>query len=233
MARQPRTAALVVALLALLLALSTPAAGSLTATESTEWGKFMSDMQATSVGAAPIAGPLQRVLSAHDYSTPLAGVRASNSYTGGNTRLRRVVRDLLGGKPIKVLAVGGRATNGSAASDPGRSDYFARYAAFLARAFPAASVKPVRASAGLAPSAVVAACFERFVDGDADLVLLEMAASDGATMDSSIVGANQPKAYEALVRRILKSKREPALVLVQVRGGGRVCGVGGFSQHCL
>jgi len=233
--QQRRAVAILAAALALVAVVlaPTPAGAALTVTQSSDWGKYISDMQATQVGAAPLVNSLTTVLTAHDFSTPLQGIKASNSYTGSNARFRRVVKDLLAGKPVKVVAIGGVATNGSDASDPGRNDYFTRYVAFLARAFPSASIKPVRASAGLAPSAIVAGCLDRYLDSDADLVLLEMTANDGATMDSSIVNAYQPRAYEILVRKVMRSKKAPALILTQVRVGALTAWLGLGLLRCF
>jgi hypothetical protein len=241
MRRALRPAAAALAALALLAAagaaLAAPAATTaLNAAQASEWQAYIQDVQALSVGGQQLGGSLQNVLN-HAYSTPLTSVIASNAYTGGDARLRRVVADLLAGRNVKVVALGGRATNGSDASAPGRSDYFARYVTYLARAFPTATIRPVRASVGLAPSAIVVACLETHMPADADLVLLEMTANDGATMDSSIVNPSQPKAYEMLVRSVLKGVKQPAVVLVQVRWGvarrrcrrgrGRRAGLGG------
>jgi hypothetical protein len=227
----PRRAALLLAALAL-AGCAAPARAALAAEKVTQWNGYIKDSLATAAGPKGAAAALQPVLSAHEFSTPLEAVQASNARLGSGARLRRVVSDLLAGKAVKVVAIGGVATNGSDASAPGKNDYFARYVQYLARAFPGASIKPVRSSVGLAPSSVVAGCLSQFLPADADLVILEMTATDGATMDSSIVAPNQPKAYEALVRKIMSGAKTPALILAQVRrfgGGGAVgpLGAGG------
>lgn len=212
-----RAAAAAGALLAALLAAScalAPTAALMTPSQLSQWDGYVKNLKAVSVGPKTAGSALDPVLT-YQFSTPLEAVQSSNSYTGSNNRLRRVVTDLLAGKPVKVVAIGGVATNGSDASRPGTNDYFASYVAYLTRAFPAASVKAVRASAGLAPSSVVAACSDRYLPADADLVVLEMTASDGAGMDSSIVNPIQPKAYEVLVRKILGGKSQPALLMLQ------------------
>ncbi|KAI8469582.1 MAG: hypothetical protein J3K34DRAFT_522045 [Monoraphidium minutum] len=224
MAAAPRPrragAAPLLAAAALLAALVLPAAGLLTPAQSATWASYLRAEAAARPGGAAAASPLAAVFSSHGYSTPLDAVKSSNVYTGGNARLRRVVNDLLGGAAVKIVAIGGPATNGSDASQPGRNDYFAQYVNYLASAFPGATIKPVRAPAGLAPSAVVAGCLSRYLPDDADLVLLEMTANDGAVMDSSIVNPTQPKAYEILARRILEGSRKPALVLTQTMPPG-------------
>lgn len=224
-------AASLLAAAALLAALAAPAAALLTPAEQQQWAAYARGMRAAAPGGArgAAAGPLVNVFS-YDFSTPLEAIQSSNVYTGGNSRVRRVVSDLLSGRPIKVVAIGGLATNGSDASSPGRNDYFALYANYLSRAFPGATIKPARASAGLAPSAVVAGCSSRFIPDDADLVILEMTANDGLVMDSSIVNPTQPKAYEILVRKILNGANAPALLLAQVGAAGSVCCVDGRAR---
>lgn len=193
-----------------------PAAAMLTASQIAQWQQYMQERHDLSIKSQPLNSSLGSVFD-HGFRTPLDAVLASNVYTGSNSRLRRVISDLTAAKPVKIVAIGGLATNGSDASNPGKNDYFAQYIAYLAKAFPGASIKPVRASAGLAPSAIVAGCLDRFLPSDADLVILEMSANDGVTMDSSVVNARQPRAYEVLVRKILNGDKKPALLLTQVR----------------
>lgn len=194
-----------------------------------DWASYLRSTAAASVQGTPLATSLGPVLTAHEFSAPLAAVQASNSYTGGNGRLRRVVSDLSSGRPIKVVAIGGAATNGSDATQRGVNDYFARYVAFLSAAFPGARVEAVRAPVGLAPSGVVAACLGQYLpDDDADLVLLEMTANDGLTMDSAVVDAWQPRGYEILTRKILSGSKQPALVMVQTLAPGMGNGTAPF-----
>jgi len=158
----------------------------------------------------------------YNFTTPLASVQRANAYRGGGTRMRRVVNALTTGQPIKVVAIGGIATNGSAASLAGSNDYVALFAGYLIKAFPKSKVEVVRESAGIAPSSVVAACVDRYLPSDADLVLLEMTANDAVILEDSISGAQTPQAYEALVRKVLAGSKQPALLLTQsmVPGAG-------------
>eukprot|EP00878_Enallax_costatus_P011909 GHUV01012433.1.p1 GENE.GHUV01012433.1~~GHUV01012433.1.p1 ORF type:complete len:455 (+),score=84.82 GHUV01012433.1:690-2054(+) len=149
------------------------------------------------------------------FTTPLQQIQASNVYQAGNARFRRVVDKLMTGNPVKVVAIGGLATNGSDASNPGTDDYFALYVKFLKRAFPRARIDPVRSSAGIAPSAIVEQCLSSYLPSDADLVLLEMITNDGRAMDVNIVSGHNAKAYEMLMRSILQGSVQPALLLTQ------------------
>lgn len=125
------------------------------------------------------------------------------------------------GNPVKLVAIGGKATNGSDASNPGTDDYFALYVKYLKRAFPSARIDPVRSSAGIAPSAVVDQCLSSYLPTDADLVLLEMVTNDGRAMDDNIIDGHNAKAYEMLMRSILQAQNQPALLLTQVCSSGR------------
>lgn len=150
------------------------------------------------------------------FTTPLSHLQASNVYQASNARFRRVVDKLLLGNPVKIVAIGGVATNGSAASTPGSDDYFALYVKYLQRAFSKARIDPVRSSAGIAPSAVVEECLSNYLPSDADLVLLELVTNDGLAMDDSIISGHNAKTYEMLMRSILQSGNQPALIMTQV-----------------
>jgi hypothetical protein len=180
------------------------------------WDKFTGQTAALMLGQLSMGDQLGNVLN-HKFSTPLQQIQSSNVYTAGNARYRRVIDDLRKGKPIKVVAIGGVATNGSDATSPGKNDYFALYINYLAKAFPKATLIAVRSSVGIAPSPVLAQCLENFLPSDADLVLLEMTANDGVYMDSSVVLSHNAKAYELVMRKILESPKQPALILTQVR----------------
>src|SRR5690349_19702222 len=97
------------------------------------------------------------------FTTPLQQIQAANVYQAGNARFRRVVDKLMTGNAVKVVAIGGLATNGSDASSPGIDDYFALFVKFLRRSFPRARVEPVRSSAGIAPSAIIEQCLSSYL----------------------------------------------------------------------
>ena len=87
--------------------------------------------QQAASGVAYGGGSVPSSVLAHVFRTPLDAILASNVYSGSNARLRRTVRDLQDGKAIKVVAIGGLATNGTAATQPGRNDYFAQFVSYL------------------------------------------------------------------------------------------------------
>ena len=211
------TAALLLACSLFSIAIAQRASTSTPAPAGTAaWDKFTGQTAALTLGQLSMGDQLGNVLN-HRFSTPLSQIQASNVYTAGNARYRRVINDLRKGKPIKVVAIGGLATNGSDATSPGRNDYFALYINYLAKAFPNGQLTAVRSSVGVAPSPVLAQCLDNFLPSDADLVLLEMTANDGVYMDNSVVMSHNAKAYELVMRKILESSKQPALILTQVR----------------
>lgn len=180
-----------------------------------DWDAYNQARMQTSVGSNSFGTSLRSVLD-YSFSTPLNRVQIAETSAPTN-RLRRVVNDLLSGKQIKLVAVGGVATNGSNASNPGSNDYVAIYANYLMRAFPGAKVVVHRQSVGLAPSPVVAGCISSMIPSDADLILLEMTANDAIILDPSISGSQSAMSYEALVRMALSGSNKPAVMLAQVR----------------
>jgi hypothetical protein len=180
-----------------------------------EWEEYKSQLQDVKLGRTSIGDALGSVMD-YQFSTPLSQMQSSHVYQASNARYRRVVHDLLVGNPINLVAIGGVATNGSDASNPGRNDYFALFVNYLQTAFPRAKVRPVRSSVGIAPSAVVAQCLDNYLPSDADLVLLEMTANDAVGMDDSFIDSHNAKAYEMVMRKVLTAPRSPALILTQV-----------------
>ncbi|KAF6266244.1 hypothetical protein COO60DRAFT_443433 [Scenedesmus sp. NREL 46B-D3] len=181
---------------------------------SREWANYNMQRQNLRIGTEDNGNNLRSVLD-YSFTTPLRQIQGSQVYQAGNARFRRVVDDLQRGNPVTIVAIGGVATNGSDASNPGTNDFFALYVKYLRRAFPNARIEPVRSSAGIAPSAVVAQCLSSYIPRDADLVLLEMTANDAVGMDESLIDGHNAKAYELLMRGILEAEKQPALILTQ------------------
>jgi hypothetical protein len=225
------TALLIVALASFVphgAAVAAPSAAAI----SREWSVYNVQRASMRVNGALLSDSLRGPLD-WTFTTPLASALSSNVYTGSGARMRRVVHALSRGDAVKIVAIGGAATNGSDASRPGEDDYFSLYVNYLKRAFPAARVESVRSAAGLAPSAVVAQCLSAYLPADADLVLLQMVTNDA--LDESIVsGANAP-AYEHLMRGVLMAQNKPALVLTQVRCGRLHAGavVSSYVHACM
>lgn len=97
------------------------------ATPASEWAVYQAQAASVSYGDSSTGDALGSVMRAHSFRTPLQRILASDVYSGSNARLRRVVNDLMTGKAVKVVAIGGVATNGTDASRPGTNDYVAQY----------------------------------------------------------------------------------------------------------
>lgn len=87
--------------------------------------------QQAQAGVQYESGSVPASVTAHKFRTPLDRILAADVYAGSNARLRRVVADLASGRPVRIAAIGGVATNGSDATQPGVNDYVAQYAAYL------------------------------------------------------------------------------------------------------
>ncbi len=172
--------------------------------------------------AQAAAGPaLAGIYAAHQFSTPLDMVQAAAAYTGSSARMRRVVADLMAGKEVSVLVVGGQ--NSTEWDRPGSTDYLYQYVSFLRSAFPKATIDVVRSPSQTAPSAVLATCIEGSMPAGRagrDLVLLEMTGNDATDMDDSITRPYKPLAYESLVRSALSLQGQPAVVLLHALAPG-------------
>lgn len=59
-------------------------------------------------------------------------------------------------------------------------------------------------------------CLEQSIDEDVDVVLVEYILNDG--FENQVLGNGLLAVYERLMRRILKKRNNPAVILVQVRG---------------
>ncbi|KAL4448549.1 hypothetical protein ABPG75_005768 [Micractinium tetrahymenae] len=145
--------------------------------------------------------PWQPLLGQHEVARGL-------SYWGSGERLQRVAAKLLAGQPIKAYTLGGSVTMGRGAS---RRDlnYAARFFEFLNHTFPHRDHAFQNKGMGASSSGIFAACTERMVPPDADLVVLEFSLNDAedAPFDSPWRAA-----YEQLARTLLALPSCPALL---------------------
>lgn len=95
------------------------------ALESPEWATLKANVASMRVAStngssnaasgATVGEALGPVLD-WQYSLPLQYVRQGQSYVGPNRRLRRVMADMLAGKPVEVTVLGGSISTGAYAS---------------------------------------------------------------------------------------------------------------------
>ena len=137
----------------------------------------LSGLELDDHSVSDLLGPVMH----YKYDLPLPQVRKSLVYTGSNFRLRRVVHDMMmGGRTIKVGAIGGSITHGAKASVIGETDWFSLVGTYLKEAFPRANITTRNGALPATPSALMNMCLENYVDADVDLVFVEYIANDGA-----------------------------------------------------
>jgi hypothetical protein len=148
------------------------------------------------------------------------------SYTGPRTRLRRVLAEMLTGKPIEIDVLGGSVSAGAIASrkmaavDP--NDVWS-----LVRIHLQTNASPKIAFYNNARSAtksyIASLCINRFLNSTADLVFVEFIANDGSEMDTQLQGAlDKTRSFERFLRKIQGGPNSPAVVMMQVRARRRL-----------
>ncbi|WIA15472.1 hypothetical protein OEZ85_002112 [Tetradesmus obliquus] len=137
-------------------------------------------------------------------------------YQGCSGRLRQVIKKLLDGQPTHIGVIGG-ASYGIGVQR-GSSDWFSRLQQYIRTAFPHAAVTAKNGCVPGGHSEFVAACLDKFVSQDADLILVEFATSDGY-LDTS-VNNGYVHAFERLVRKLLRLPNSPAVVVTNFLQAG-------------
>ncbi|KAG1666700.1 hypothetical protein FOA52_013612 [Chlamydomonas sp. UWO 241] len=102
------------------------------------------------------------------------------AYIGPNTRLRRVVSDLITGhRPIKIAVIGGSVSWGLAA-EVGKNDWFTVFSRYMSDAFPRAELTFTNGCVPSTGTPFMILCLELYVNADVDLVFSEYMLNDGA-----------------------------------------------------
>jgi hypothetical protein len=131
---------------------------------------------------------------------------------------------MLTGKPIEVAVLGGSVSAGAIASrkmaavDP--NDVWS-----LVRIHMQTNASPRISFYNNARSAtksyICSLCINRFLNATADLVFVEFIANDGSEMDTQLQGSlDKTRSFERFLRKIQAMPHNPALVMMQVGGGG-------------
>ena len=135
-----------------------------------------------------------------DYSKALA-------VNGNHDRLLSVMERADKGDNITVAFLGGSITEGSVASDDKNCYAYLTYR-WWCSTFPDASIQYVNAGIGGTPSLLgVGRCNEDILDYEPDVVYIEFSVND---VDLPNVG----EIYEGLLRKVLYSKSNPAVVVI-------------------
>lgn len=129
--------------------------------------------------------------------------------TGTNGRLEKVLDKMKKGERVTVALIGGSVTEGAGAANY-KECYGDRFAQDLQEAYPKADIHYVNAGLGGTPSSLGIIRYERdvIIDGEEpDLVVIEFAVNDWQE-------ATDGRAYESMIRKIMESDKDPAVVLL-------------------
>lgn len=81
------------------------------------------------------------------------------------------------------------------------------------------AASPPTLSVCASQSYITSLCLDKFLSDTSDLVFVEFVANDGSEMDKSLTVAPKARAFERLLRQVMRRDKAPAVVMMQVRGG--------------
>lgn len=132
---------------------------------------------------------------------------AGISNTGDLSRMQGLIRRAQRGECLKIAFLGGSITQGSLASSP-ENCYAARVTVWWKQTFPKADVTYINAGIGGTTSQFGCARVQQDVlEKEPDLVIVEFSVNDESTPFFL-------ETYEGVIRKILASKTEPAVLIV-------------------
>ncbi|KAF8583190.1 hypothetical protein K439DRAFT_1661401 [Ramaria rubella] len=134
----------------------------------------------------------------------------SRVYEGANSRLRRVIKDALAGKPIKIGVLGGSVTKGNGLLRNHVENWTVRFFEGWKALFPKSKATLVNGAVPATGSDYLSMCFGEHID-DVDLVVVELLINDQRLESEAL-------AYEWLLRGVLGLPRSPAVVNLHTIG---------------
>jgi len=159
----------------------------------------------------------ERMCTTWRFKLPQLQLRKGLVYSGSGFRLRRVVHDMLSGRPVKIGVVGGSISWGHGASKYGLTDWVSLLRTYMQGLF-GNKVTVRNGCVPATPSSFMVMCLEMSVDADVDLVFVEYHLNDG--IEDSVKKNTRTRSYERLMRRLLGLQHRPALVLLQMPSDG-------------
>ncbi len=142
-----------------------------------------------------------------DYVTEEMYERATAFLEGDLTRLAAAMRKAQAGEEITVATIGGSITEGYSSSTFGNC-YATIFYSWWESCFPDTKVNYINAGIGGTPSYLgVHRVKQHVLDEDPDVVIVEFSVNDGADNFYK-------KSYDNLVRKIMMSQNEPAVILL-------------------
>ncbi len=132
--------------------------------------------------------------------------------TGNNVRLKNVIEKARAGEEVYIAAIGGSITEGEGAKPYENCYAYQTYEAFAEMFGTGDNVHFINAGVSGTPSSLGVIRYQRDVVDklsgiEPDLVIVEFAVNDADDLTNG-------KAYEGLVRHILKQENDPAVVLL-------------------
>lgn len=138
----------------------------------------------------------------------IEALKAGTLSTGTNGRFEYFIRKLQKGKKVTIAFIGGSVTEGGGVLDPAQS-YGDQFIASLGEKYPKAKIEYVNAGVGGTSSAIGALRYDRDVTKKCsktpDLVVVEFSVNDQEDPTNG-------RAYESLIRQILETDDETAVV---------------------
>ncbi|MBQ7918388.1 MAG: SGNH/GDSL hydrolase family protein [Lachnospiraceae bacterium] len=142
-----------------------------------------------------------------DYVTEEMYERATAFLEGDLTRLAKAMRKAQAGEEITVATIGGSITEGYSSSTFGNC-YATIFYSWWESCFPDTKVNYINAGIGGTPSYLgVHRVKQQVLDENPDVVIVEFSVNDGADNFYK-------KSYDNLVRKIMMSENEPAVLLL-------------------
>lgn len=132
---------------------------------------------------------------------------------GNNARLKKVFEKAKAGKTVKISAIGGSITGGAAASSWDRA-YGKVLANWWEQQFPKSQIEYYNAGIGSTGSIIGAhRAYDDLLCQAPDLVVVDFSVNDSGTQTDK-------EAFESLLRQILKSENEPAVIVISFMSSG-------------
>lgn len=137
-------------------------------------------------------------------------VERSLASVGNTQRLHKAIEKARSGEEVSIVYLGGSITEGAQANPQSTNCYAYRSAQLFAEKFMPDPAKLKYRNAGISgtPSLLgVTRCQQDVLKYQPDIVFVEFAVNDGTDQTSRMV-------YESLVRKLLQSETQPAVVLI-------------------
>lgn len=194
---------------------------SVAALEPSEWTVYRTNIKSMQVASSKktVGDTLGKFLD-HEFDLPLEFMRRAQSYTGPRTKLRRVMAEMLAGKPVEVTILGGSVSAGAVASrkmDPIDPNDVWNLVRISLQKGVGPKITFTNNARAATKSYITSLCIDKFLSPTSDLVFVEFIANDGSEMDSQMMGPlEKTRSFERFLRKIQRQPSNPAVVMMQM-----------------